>query len=302
MGNKKRVADSSWYGGTPLWVLAEKQKMLSASFYWVASESAIQGTRPSYYYIYNEKISMDERLQAVKDWLSLPEKQRPHLITFYIPNVDHVEHLYGPESPETAAAVAFVDSTIGKMVNMVDSLHLPVNFIFVSDHGMTTVDNSKAISLPAAIDTSKIYVPFGDALLHLYAKDTSAIRPTYKALKKDAKDYDVYLAANVPARWHYSKKDDRYNRIGDMILVPHLPGFFNIGGKPNKTIGKHGFDPALTDMHAVFYAWGPAFKKHAKTASFENIHIYPLIAKILKLSYSPSKIDGNIKVLAPILK
>jgi len=53
MGDKKTVADSSWYGGTPLWVLAEKQHMLSASFYWVASEAAIQGIRPTYYYVYN---------------------------------------------------------------------------------------------------------------------------------------------------------------------------------------------------------------------------------------------------------
>jgi hypothetical protein len=32
LGNRKAVADSSWYGGEPLWVLAEKQKMIAASF------------------------------------------------------------------------------------------------------------------------------------------------------------------------------------------------------------------------------------------------------------------------------
>eukprot|EP01035_Chromulina_nebulosa_P006853 gene6853-9252_t len=37
-GNKKGVADGTWYGGTPLWNLAEQQQMLAASFYWVASE------------------------------------------------------------------------------------------------------------------------------------------------------------------------------------------------------------------------------------------------------------------------
>ena len=47
MGNKKMVAEGKWYGGTPLWVLAEKQQMITASFYWVASEAAIQGIRPS---------------------------------------------------------------------------------------------------------------------------------------------------------------------------------------------------------------------------------------------------------------
>ncbi|HZK65297.1 MAG TPA: ectonucleotide pyrophosphatase/phosphodiesterase, partial [Puia sp.] len=59
IGNKSAVQDSSWYGGTPLWVLAEKQGMLSASFYWVGSEAAIQGVRPTYYYKFNTKISMD---------------------------------------------------------------------------------------------------------------------------------------------------------------------------------------------------------------------------------------------------
>ena len=45
----KSSLDGSWYGGTPLWVLAEQQGMRSASFFWVASEAEIQGKRPSYY-------------------------------------------------------------------------------------------------------------------------------------------------------------------------------------------------------------------------------------------------------------
>ncbi len=302
LSNKKAVADSSWYGGRPLWVLAEQQQMLSASFYWVASESAIEGIRPTYYYVYSDKISIDERLQAVKRWLQLPEDKRPHFITFYFPQVDHAEHAYSAESPQTEEAVKFVDESVGKMVAMTDSLHLPVNYIFVSDHGMTTIDNNKAIGLPAAIDTTRFVVPYGEAVLHLYAKDSSFIMPTYTALKKEAQGYDVYLSANIPERWHYSKKDDRYNRIGDIILVPRLPGFFNISGKPNKSIGKHGFDPAITDMHAVFYAWGPAFKQHLTIAPFENVNIYPLIAKILQLKYEPGAIDGKLQALNPILK
>jgi predicted AlkP superfamily pyrophosphatase or phosphodiesterase len=62
MSNKQKVSDSSWYFGSPLWVLAEQQKMLSASFYWVASEAAIQGTNPTYYYVYNDKIAIHDRI------------------------------------------------------------------------------------------------------------------------------------------------------------------------------------------------------------------------------------------------
>lgn len=301
MSDKKAVGDSSWYGGTPLWTLAEQQNMVTASFYWVASESAIQGKRPSYYYIYNEKIKIDDRIEAVKQWLQLPEDKRPHLITFYLPEVDHEAHTYGPESKETEEAVHFVDQSIGKLVAAVQSTGLPVDFVFVSDHGMTTVDTKEWISMPKAIDTAKFIIPWGDALMHLYARDKKDIQPTYDALKKEAKDYDVYLAADLPERWHYSKKDDRYNRIGDIILIPHLPKAFNVQNRKVKP-GKHGFDNDLPEMQATFFAWGPHFKNNYTIGSFENVNVYPLIAEILQLKYKKKAIDGRLKVLKPILK
>lgn len=301
MSNKKAVSDGSWYGGTPLWVLAEKQQMLSASFYWVASESAIQGIYPSYYYNYNDKIDIDTRIQTVKDWLQLPEEKRPHFITFYFPEVDHEAHMHGPDSQETAKAVQFVDNSIGKLVTALNELHLPVNYVFVADHGMTAVDYEHTMRLPAAVDTARFIIPRGDALLHLYAKNQEDILPTYKALKNEAKDFDVYLSTEVPDRWHYGKKDDKFDRIGDMILVPHLPKTFSLSGKPT-TPGKHGFDPEIKDMHATFYSWGPAFKQNYTIGTFENIHVYPLIAKILGLSYDPASIDGKPEVLQEILK
>src|SRR5687768_11925918 len=39
----RTIRDSSWYNGTPLWVLAEQSGILSACFYWVGSEAAIHG-------------------------------------------------------------------------------------------------------------------------------------------------------------------------------------------------------------------------------------------------------------------
>jgi len=69
----------------PYGFLQKNKKMLTASFYWVASESAIQGIRPTYYYIYGEAIPIEKRIEAVKNWLQLPDQKRPHLITFYFP-------------------------------------------------------------------------------------------------------------------------------------------------------------------------------------------------------------------------
>jgi predicted AlkP superfamily pyrophosphatase or phosphodiesterase len=301
MSNKQMVSEGKWYGGTPLWVLAEQQKMLSASFFWVASEADIQGIKPTYHYIYNEKTKIETRIQAVKNWLMLPEDRRPHMITFYFPEVDHDAHTYGPEDPRVKPSVQFVDNSIRALQAALAPLNLPINYIFVSDHGMTTVDVDNTIGLPAAVDKNYFNVPWSDALLHLYAKDSSKIESTYQALKKET-NFTTYKLDETPAHWHYKKADDWHNRLGDLILVPNtIHQVFNLGTR-KPTPGKHGFDNKEVDMRASFMAWGPAFKKGLLIDGFENVHVYPLVAKILGLQVDEQKIDGRLKILEPILK
>ena len=300
MGNKKMVAEGKWYGGTPLWVLAEQQKMISASFYWVGSEADIQGIKPTYHYIYNDKIDIATRIKAVKDWLSLPEDLRPHFITFYFPDVDHDAHNFGPDDIRVKKSVQFVDSSINALQESLSSLQLPINFIFVSDHGMAKVDNVNTKPLPSSIDTAYFKVPWGDTQLHLYAKDKSKIEPTYNALKNDT-SVTVYTLDETPAYWHYKKADDKFNRLGDLIVVPHFPKVFNLS-KGKASLGKHGFDNHMPEMRASFMAWGPAFKKGLTIDGFENVNIYPIVAHILGLAYDKKTIDGKFEVLKPILK
>lgn len=303
MGNKKEVQDGSWYGGTPLWVLAEQQKMVSSSFYWVGAESEIKGVRPTYYFSYNELIPIERRLEIFKEWLHLPEEKRPHLITFYFPEVDHLAHSKGVYSKETEAMVHFVDDAVGRMNEIALESKLPVNFIFLSDHGFTNVDTINTINLPP-IDTSKFIMSFSATLVQLYAKNVNDILPTFEAIKKLQKNYRAYLKDDVPAKWHYGSPDDYHHRIGDIFLEADMPFIFYTRGK--KSLGQHGYDNAKQEMQATFYAWGPAFKKNFKINNFENINVYPLIAHILGLQYDEKTlghtIDGKLEVLQPILK
>jgi len=301
ISDKAAVADSSWYGGTPIWALAEQQHMVAANFFWVGSEAPICGIFATYYYKFNSVMSMDDRLQVMKNWLMLPEAQRPHLLLFYMYQVDHEEHTYGPDSKEAGEAVHLVDDVIGKMTRMVDSLHLPVNYIFVSDHGMTAIDTLHGgITLPSSIDTTKFIVSGSETLRHLYAREKRDVPSMYKTLKKQADGFDVYLPDKTPVRWHYTARDDRYGRMGDILLVTKYPRMFYL--KNNRLIaGEHGFDNAIPDMGATFYAWGPAFKNGLTIPAFENVNVYPLIAHILGLSL-PAGIDGKLEVLKGVLK
>src|SRR5258708_9951208 len=126
--DRTAVEDPDFYGGVPIWVLAERQKMLTASFFWVGSDTEIDGVRPTYYYRFNDKISLDTRLKAVKDCLTLPEAQRPHLITFYLSWADHAEHFYGPNSKHTEVAVHHSHAPIHRMTRIAPSLHLPATY------------------------------------------------------------------------------------------------------------------------------------------------------------------------------
>lgn len=137
-------------------------------------------------------------------------------------------------------------------------------------------------------------------MIHLYAKNKADIAPTYTALKTVAKDYEVYLPEETPARWHYSDRDDRYHRIGDILLVVHYPLIFH--SRTMRMIpGEHGYDNSIPDMGATFYAWGPAFKTGLTIPPFENVNLYPLLAHILGLKIT-QPIDGSGNVLDNTLK
>ncbi|MGZ5287243.1 MAG: alkaline phosphatase family protein, partial [Flavisolibacter sp.] len=299
MSNKKQVMDHRWYGGYPLWVLAEQQKMLSASFYWVGTEAPIQGIQPTYYFNYNEKIPISRRIQTVVDWLQLPAEQRPHFISFYFPEVDHAGHSYGPESVKTGESVRFVDSVICQLTEAVNKTGLEVNYLFVSDHGMARVDTTRYVYIPA-VDTSRAVLVWGGELAQVYVKSPSDIPALYQELAGVAKDYRVILKKDMPARLHYGAKDDVYNRIGDILLIP-LKGFTFIARGRKPKAGAHGYDPFLVpEMQSVFFAWGPAFKKGKRISAIKNVDVFPVVASILGLEYQ-HKIDGNKKLMRKIL-
>ncbi len=304
MSNKDKVRDGSWYGGVPLWSLAEKQGMIAASMFWVGSESDAGGKRPTYYYNYHEKFSPGEKVDKVIDWLKLPEAKRPHLITLYFPEVDHNGHRFGPDSPETEQAVHLIDETVGSLVDRVKALGLKnVNFIFVSDHGMIKVAKEEPLDIPEILkDKSRFDYYNSQTLLRVVVKNPEDVKKSYKELKRNkTAGYKVYLDKRFPKRFHFGAKDDRYNRIGQILLVPNAPNIFLEKGKSTSP-GKHGYDPKTTpEMRATYYAFGPAFKENLKMKNFENVNIYPLIAKILGLNIT-EPIDGNIKVLEKTLK
>ena len=296
------AADGSWYGGTPLWVLAEQQGMRAATCFWVASEAEIQGKRPSYYLHYDGAFPDEKRVDQVLSWLQLPPGQRPHFITLYYANVDYAGHKHTPDSPEVSDAVRHLDEMIGRLAEGLASLSLKVDLFVVSDHGETKVANAEWTDLDRFTDLSHFKVAGDVTTSLLYADSEADARKAYEGLHGASNKFKVYRRAHVPAHLHYRENP----REGDPIVVATGAYYIrahealSFGDPPNTDPGQHGYDPQLVPaMKAIFYAAGPDIRAGVTVAPFENVNVYPLIAKILGLR--TGGIDGNLRVLQGIL-
>jgi alkaline phosphatase D len=308
MKDLKRKNDPYYYGGVPLWRLARQHGIKTASFFWVGSELPQTDLHPDFYYPYDESIPDTTRIQQVINWLNLPEKERPHFITLYFSSPDHEGHTYGPSSEETKKAVLRSDYILEQLVKGLQRIDLPVNVVIVSDHGMEELKQQADtyIFLDEILnrkDTS-IKVANGGTQAHIYIKDVNKRESIFKSLKASEKNFMVYKQADFPKRWHYNTP-----RSGDLLITAN-PGSYIVDQerkkflssiKPGTLFGAHGYDPQrLRSMMGIFYALGPDIAEGKSIAPFENIHVYPFIASLLKLP-TPA-IDGDEKVLQKIIR
>ncbi len=296
--NPVDAGDGRWWGGTPLWVLAEQQGMRTAAYFWVGTEASIQNTRPSHWYVYDSKTTMETQTNQVMEWLKLPKAQRPHLILLYLSKVDHEGHLHGPDAPETRDAVKEVDTALGRLFEQVRATGLSVNIVVVSDHGMAQVTREIRFT-EEEFEGAKFSA--GTTQIDVYSKDPAVIDKLYAQFQKKDPQIAVYRKRDIPAALHYGDN----NRIGDLVLLALSPERLRYdapGGRPSgKVEGMHGYDVArVPEMKGIFYAWGPAIKQGVVLGEFQNIDVYPFVARILGLT--APKVDGDPAVLAPILK
>ena len=292
------VSDGSWYGGVPIWLVAEKQGMRTACFFWPTSDADVGGMHPTYYLHYDRTTPNEQRIDQAIAWLKLPAEERPHFLTLYFADTDHIGHEYGPESPQIAETVRQVDALMGKLIADLKTLQLPVDLIVVSDHGMETVEGNW-IDLDHYADLSQ-FVAVGSLL---YAPTEEAAARAYQQLRGASDKFVVYRRADVPAYLHFNSNP----RIGDPVVIPTGPYMIRAHATESPEIvqptakGQHGFDPRqMKSMRAIFYAEGPQISPGVAVEPFENVDVYPLIAKILGLEIGP--IDGRLEPLKSVLR
>lgn len=300
--NRDAVSDGRWWGGEPIWVTAKKAGLPNATMFWPGSEAAIGGVRPDRWRPFSYEVTIEQRVDAVVGWMREPAATRPRITTLYFEHVDQAGHDAGPQSAETLAAVRTLDAAIGRLLDglRAGGVDDEVNLVIVSDHGMAAVPLRNAVATEDMVDPS-LATPVSSGQSLGFAPVAGREREAEAALLGRHARYECWRKGELPARWHYG----RHPRVPPIVC--QMDEGWDAGAREwvqrrdrDGVRGSHGFDPALPSMRAVFIAHGPAFRRGVTLPAFDNVDVYPLLARLVGVEPVPN--DGDPRTFAPALR
>jgi predicted AlkP superfamily pyrophosphatase or phosphodiesterase len=297
MSNREAVQDRRWWDeGEPIWVTAEKAGIVTAAQYWPGSEAPIHGVRPHYFLPFDMATPSEVRVDRDLALLDKPPAERPRFLTLYFDIVDTAGHQHGPDSPEVNAAAAAADAQVGRLVEGLKARGLLANLVIVADHGMAAVSPDREVYMDDLLPKDTYRALTGGAFMTIYpAKGHEA--QVDKALIAPHDHLQCWRKAEIPARFHYGKNP----RVAPYFCLPDTGWNLTTRDyKPAKPdLGSHGFDNFSPEMAAVFVANGPAFRRGVSLPTFDNVDVYPLLARLVGVKPRPN--DGNLRDLEPAL-
>lgn len=297
IADRNAVENPDFYFGEPIWNTAEKQGIRTASYFWVGSETAIQGMQPSIWKKFDSSVPYKDRADSVVAWLQLPKDIRPHLIMWYIEEPDIAGHNHTPDSSGTYRMVEHLDSVLNHFFTEARKLEQfeQIDFIVLSDHGMATYYPESYVNLSDYLPIDSFYYAFEGTPTMLYPKETY-LETAYEKLQS-IPNITVYKRGELPEKYVYGSNP----RIGDLVVLPNIGTQvqFRVESTP-KLGGAHGYDNFAPEMEAIFFAAGPSFKKGETFPIMANVNLYPLVALLLNLE--PAKNDGDIELVKKLLK
>ena len=304
LGKRQAVENSRWYKGEAIWETAKKQGLITASYFWPGSEVNIEYRRPDYFHYYDHNRPYGDRINGIIEWLQLPYNERPKFITVYFDAADTDGHKYGPDSEGINNTIMRLDTLLNTLLIKLDDIELKdsTNIIIVSDHGMTEISDKRIINVDEMISGFN-YDIIDDGPFMLIYPEANDKQNIYNRLTENENNYKVYFNNKLPEHFYLAG-----SHLLSEIIVISKPGWSLVTNKilerrknGSSGLGNHGYDNYHTDMHGIFYAIGPSFKKNYKTGTVLNIDIYPLLCKILNIK-PKINIDGKLERIQPLLK
>jgi len=193
-----------------------------------------------------------------------------------------------------------VDGALGELTDGLKQRGIDANLVIVSDHGMTPTSPTHMIVLDELLDVERDVDVVTTGILAGLVPKPGHDAAARHALLAPHEHMQCWDKSAVPARLHYGSNP----RIPPLLCLADDGWLINTRAylaRPNRHIsaGEHGYDNADPAMRATFVANGPAFRHGLEIPEFDNVDVYPLLARLLGIAPAPN--DGNAKTLETVL-
>jgi predicted AlkP superfamily pyrophosphatase or phosphodiesterase len=276
-----------WNQAEPIWITAEKGGVRTSTMFWPGAEVDFGGIRPSAWARFDSHVTNAQRVETVMDWMRRPAAIRPRFVTLYFDSVDREAHHHGLHSDELTRAIVEADSQIGVLARGLAALGQPADIVIVSDHGMADLSPERVIRIDYMVDRSALHMVVDVSAYVTFDAAPGRALEAEKLLGHHP-HMDCWRKAEIPARLDYGRNP----RVPDYLCLGDV-GWLVASKDPGDRMPKadHGYDNRAPDMRATFIAAGPDFRQGLKLAPFDNIEIYPLLARLIGIAPRPN--DGD---------
>ncbi len=236
-----------------------------------------------------------------KDAAALYALKRPAFFVLHLSSLDHLQHQYGPGTPEAHAALARIDADVAEVVAAARKAEPDLVVMIVSDHGFAPVEHDVNLGTafvqaglitlnPAGKPTAWEASPWasgGSAAVVLARRDDPALRAKVaELLNKLAADPSSGVGRVIGRE-----------EIAAMGGAPDADFFvdakigYSFGSKLSGPLvsagavkGTHGYFPDHGEMHSTLILDGPHLPLHGSLGEVDMRAIAPTAAKLLGVS------------------
>jgi arylsulfatase A-like enzyme len=286
-------ADPTWLEVEPLWSLAARAGIVSASYFWVGSEGPWRsGLGPRHWKKFDTKVGEVEKAEQIVAWLDLPDPaERPRLVTAWFHGADGAAHRFGPDDAIVAGVLAKQDAVLGTLLaGLVQrGLLASTTLLVVSDHGMTETRRivDLASELTAAGLDAKVIGGGGFAQVELAGDADRVARAERVVAIAREQGLEAWRDGAGPPEYAITNP-----RFGDVVVVAPLgTGIASqsgiawvlglVGLERFAMRGIHGHRPELPEMSALFGAIGRGVAAGARPGTVRAVDVAPTVLALL---------------------
>jgi predicted AlkP superfamily pyrophosphatase or phosphodiesterase len=227
---------------------------------------------------------------------------KPQFMTVHLAALDHLQHVTGPFSPESDAALEQIDEMLGQLEDAMRAAHPEFAIFVVSDHGFSGIDHTLNLMRPFAeqglvtlaknpgfrgapqvVEWKAIAKPDGGsaAIVLKDPKDEATRAKVGNLLRSLAADPSNGIAAILdrPAIAALGGNPDAAFWVD---MRPNFSVANSLGEQVTATKGgTHGYSPAHAEMLASFFIAGPDIRQGLSLDEIDMRAIAPTVAAYL---------------------